>query len=326
MSEQIVMQSKVTLSRNVKNFPFPTRMRDNRASIIAGGVYEAIGRNGGYELYKIAQISETVSSKLREQGLITDRLMNDSPYGSAIISDDKSISIMINEEDHIVEQCFEKGMNLEVAYERINRIDDEIAKKEEYCYHNKLGYLTSCPANVGTGMHASVTLFLPALTLTKSLQPCVNAVSRLNISIKSLYDESLGCYLYTLTNQRTLGLSEKEIIDLVTKAAAHVIDSEERARKMLKISSEPEMKDKAMRSYGLLKNSYKMSASEMMGLVAWAKLGAYYGYIEIDADKLDELASSLYPATIVTDSGMTFKSALDRDVYRAEMLRKNFSV
>lgn len=322
-NDAIIIQSKITLARNVKNYPFPTRMNDNRASVIAGGVYEAVGNNGGYELYKMAQISDKVASRLREQGMISDRLMTSSPYGSAVVSEDKTVSIMINEEDHIVMQCVLPGMSLEEAYVKIDAIDDRIAQKEEYSFHSRLGYLTSCPANVGTGMHASVRLFLPALTLTKSLQQCLGAVGRLNMTIKSVYDESVGAYSYTITNQKTLGVSEKEIIDLVTTAANHLAESELKARRMLKISSEPEIKDKAMRAYGLLKNSYKMSATEMTGLVAWARIGAYYGYVDLNAEAMDKLASSLGPATIGSDGGVELGSTVEREIYRAEMLRKN---
>lgn len=318
-AKDVILQSKITLSRNVKGFQFPSRLRDTRANIIANGVYEAVASEGGYELYKIAQISDLKARQLREKGLISDRLMA-SPYGSAIVSDDKSVSIMINEEDNIVQQCFSDGFSLDAAYEKIDDIDDKISKKEEYCFHPKLGYLTSCPGSVGTGMHASVKLFLPALTISKSLEQCVSAVSRLNISLKSVYDESLETYLYTVSNQDTLGVTEKEITDLVTTAVNHLVDSEERARKMLRISSEADIRDKAMRSFGLLKNSYKMSAKEMLQLVTWAKIGAYYGFIDVDSDKLSVLTGSLMPAAIMDGAG---RSGADADVCRAEMLRNS---
>lgn len=316
-AKDIIIKSKITLARNVKGFQFPSRLRDTRAGIIANGVYEAIASNGGYELYKMAQITDVKARQLREQGLISDRLMS-SPYGSAIVSDDKSVSVMINEEDNIVEQCFSDGLSLEEAYDKIDGIDDRISRKEEYCFHPKLGYLTSCPVNVGTGMHASVVLFLPALTISKSLEQCVSAVSRLNVSLESVYDESLETYLYSVSNQDTLGVSEKEIIDLVNTAANHLAESEERARKMLKISSEDEVKDKAMRSYGVLKNAYKMSAQEMLQLVTWAKIGVYYGYVDMDVKKADELVSSLMPSAI--RNGIANDDA-EADVRRAEMLR-----
>ena len=179
-AKDIAVESKITLSRNVKGYPFPSKLRDTRANVIASGVYESLSRSGGYELYKIAQMSDSVTKRLRERGLITDRLIQ-SPYGSAIVSSDESVSVMINEEDAVVEQYFGKGECLPELYEKANKTDDLIGAKEEFCFHPRLGYLTSCPDSVGTGMHASVTLFLPALVLTKSLQSCASSVSRLNI-------------------------------------------------------------------------------------------------------------------------------------------------
>lgn len=318
-AQDIILKSKITLARNVKGYQFPSRLRDTRANIIAGGVYQALASGGGYELYKMAQITDLNARELREQGLISDRLMA-SPYGSAVVSEDKSVSVMINEEDNIVEQCFEDGFALEEAYRKIDAVDDKISQKEEFCFHPKLGYLTSCPGCVGTGMHASVELFLPALSISKSLDQCVSAVSRLNVSMSGVYDESLETYLYTLTNQDTLGVSEKEIIDLVTTAANHLAESEERARKMLKISSEAEIKDKAMRSFGLLKNAYKMSAQEMLQLITWSKIGAYYGYINFDAQKADLTAATLMPAAI--RNGIAADDA-EADIRRAEILRNS---
>lgn len=317
-ANDIAVESKITLSRNVKGYPFPSRLRDTRANVIASGVYEALARDGGYELYKIAQMSDDICKRLRERGLISDRL-TESPYGSAIVSGDESVSVMINEEDAVVEQYFGKGECLSALYEKATAIDDEIGKKEEFCFHPRLGYLTSCPDSVGTGMHASVTLFLPALALTKSLQSCASSVSRLNISINSVYDDSVEAYLYTVTNQQTLGLSEAEIIDLVGKAVNHLIEAEEKARRMLKISSESQVRDKSMRAFGLMKNAYKMSATEMMELYCWAKLGAYYGFVSFDTERAASLIKSLMPAAINT------AGAADEEVYRAEMLRKELN-
>ena len=106
-AQDIILKSKITLSRNVRGYQFPSRLRDTRANIIANGVYEAVAANGGYDLYKMAQISDVKSRRLREDGLISDRLLA-SPYGSVIVSDDKSVAVMINEEDNVVEQCFSK--------------------------------------------------------------------------------------------------------------------------------------------------------------------------------------------------------------------------
>ena len=116
----IAVESKITLSRNVKGFPFPSRLRDTRANVIASGVYEAVGRQGGYELYKTAQMSEQVTKRLRERGLITDRLIQ-SPYGSAIVSADESVSIMINEEDAV-------AANPDVILTNVNYIEDSVGE------------------------------------------------------------------------------------------------------------------------------------------------------------------------------------------------------
>ena len=237
---KIVTQSKITLSRNVKGYPFPLSSRDNDATNIISSVYEAVSRNGNFDLYRISQISEQKKRSLSARGLITDLLLS-SPMGGAIISADKSVSVMVNEEDHVVEQCFVKGFNLDLAYEKLDAIDHLICAKNDICFHEKLGYLTSAPANIGTGMHATVTVFLPALSLTKNIQRCVSAVSSLGITMRATEGDETG-YYYELSNQKTLGLTEKEIIDLVKTATSHVEGAEQEARSLLKISSEVEIR------------------------------------------------------------------------------------
>lgn len=321
MSNTIVSAGKITLSRNISGTPFPSKLRDNRASVMAGSVYEAVSKTGNYELYRMGQIAPAVTQKLLEGGLISNRLVSGGAFGSAIVSDDKSVSIMINEEDHVVEQCFYKGDGLAACYDKINKIDDVIAAKQRFSYHGKLGYLTSSPENLGTGMHVSVTLFLPGITLTKSLSQLVGIAGRLGVTVRPVYEDSVGAYVYVLTNQKTLGVSEKEIIELMETAVSRVSEAEERARKMLKISSEAEIHDKACRSYAILKNAYKLSTTEMISLIAWAKIGVAFGWIDAECEKLDAAQSAMLPSQLTESSGMNFESALDRDVYRAEAIK-----
>lgn len=143
-AKDIAVESKITLSRNVKGYPFPSKLRDTRANVIASGVYESLSRSGGYELYKIAQMSDSVTKRLRERGLITDRLIQ-SPYGSAIVSSDESVSVMINEEDAVVEQYFGKGECLPSCTKRQTKPTISSAQRKNSVSIRALGILRPAP-------------------------------------------------------------------------------------------------------------------------------------------------------------------------------------
>ena len=213
-TDDVVISSRIRLARNVNDIPFPSRLNDERASLIARKVYDSLQAGDSYDLYKMSNISEIDGNVLMEKHLISADLLNNNQFGAAIINESETVSIMINEEDHIREQSILKGFNLKEAYEKINAVDDCIAARIRFAFDPRLGYLTSCPTNLGTGLRASVMMFLPGLSITKNLDSCVNAVSRLNMTVRGVYGEGSDAdgFLYQVSNQKTLGVSESEII------------------------------------------------------------------------------------------------------------------
>lgn len=326
----IVISSRVRLARNVEGLPFPIKLRDERSSLIAKKVYDSLYETGIFNLYRIASSKELDLNVLKEKHLISDDLLR-AKNGAAIINDSETVSIMINEEDHIREQCILRGFKLNEAYSEIDRVDDAIAAKVKLAYDSRLGYLTCCPTNVGTGMRASVMLFLPALTITDSLENCVGAVSRLNMTVRGVYGEGSKAdgYIYQVSNQKTLGVSEKEIISSVESCIRHLVESERIARDRLYKSKPAQLKDQIYRAWGILTNCYSLTSSEFMSLMAYVKLGAYYDLIKLnDADRFEKLFTEAQPANIINISGkaldgdMSAVSAANRDMIRAAYVGK----
>lgn len=317
----VVISSRIRLARNVEGVPYPARLNDERASSIARKVYEAVTREGGdnYDLYKMSNINPIDGNVLKEKHLISTDLLNNNQFGAAIINESETVSIMINEEDHVREQCILRGLALKEAYKEINRVDDAISKNVKFAFDPKLGYLTSCPTNLGTGMRASVMMFLPGLSITKTLEQCVAAVGRLNMAIRGVYGEGSSAegYIYQVSNQKTLGCSEEQIIEAVQTSINHIVDAEFRAREALLKSNPVELRDSILRSWGILTNCYKLSSVEFMERIALVKLGDYYGMIKVsDADRLEKLITDAQPANIVNISGKQLDPE-ERDVYRA---------
>ena len=331
----VVVTSRVRLARNIEGLPYPQKLNDDRALAIAKKVYEAVSRqkpdrgdgeykDTGYALYRMESISDIDGGVLREKHLISADLLENRKYGAAIINESETVSIMVGEEDHIREQCILQGFALPEAYKRVNAVDDEISRAVKFAYDPKLGYLTSCPTNIGTGMRASAMMFLPGLSITHNLEKCVGAVARLNMTIRGVYGEGSEAdgYLYQISNQKTLGVSEQEILASVQASIGHIAEAELQARRQLYQANETELRDRIMRSYGVLTNAYTLDSKEFMDLLAMVKLGAYYDLIKVsDAQRLEKLVSDGQPANILNLSGKKLQEE-GRDIFRAAYVAK----
>lgn len=328
----VVVSSRVRLARNVAGLPYPYKLHDDRAVLLAKKVCEAVNKRkkedgepaDDYALYRMETIGDIDGGVLKEKHLISADLLENKKYGAVIINSSETVSIMVGEEDHVREQCILEGFNLPEAYSKINAIDDDISKVVSFAYDAKLGYLTSCPTNIGTGMRASAMMFLPGLGITHNLEQCVGAVARFNMAIRGVYGEGSEAdgYLYQISNQKTLGVSEQEILSSVQSSIGHIADTELRARDELFKSNQAQLKDKIQRAYGILCHAYIMDSKEFMKLFALVKLGVYYGVIKVsDAQRLEKLFTDAQPANIINLSGKELDGE-ERDVFRAAYVGK----
>ncbi len=324
MSDNTIISTRIRLARNVDGLPFPHKLNELGARQITDGVERALSGVSRFTRYDMNGISRLDGTILQEKHLISPDLLTDSRFGSVLIGADETASVMVNEEDHIREQVILPGLSLDAAYERIQKIDDAIASNMKLAFSPRYGYLTSCVTNLGTGMRASVMMFLPGLTLKKLIDACITDVGRLNMTVRGVYGEGSEAegYLYQISNQRTLGVTEREILDSVGGAINHIVDAENRARGLL-LRNETELKDKIYRAYGLATNAYKLSTAEAMYVLAMIRLGAYYGYINVNnVDALTDLTTRCRPANMQKLSGKNL-SIEERDVLRAKFLSAN---
>lgn len=321
-NDDIVLSSRVRLARNIDGYPF--FLKDERAEQINKTVAEKLRLIDRFNLYRMSEFkSRNEALALMERHLISPDLIKNAKYGAVVVSDDERISVMLNEEDHIREQCILKGLSLRDAYDQINLIDRDLGSEFRFAFSPAYGYLTSCLTNVGTGMRASVMMFLPALTLTRSLEDCVSSVTRLNMAIRGVYGEGSDTsgYIYQISNQKTLGITEEDIIKSVENVAEHIIEAERSAREFLYNSSAVELKDKILRSYGTLTNCYKLNHGEFMNLIAFVKLGIYYGIFNKTDERLEDIIAAVQPSNLCVAHGKDMSGA-ERDVCRAEFIRK----
>lgn len=323
---EIVMTSRVRLARNLRGFPFPGFSQERQRIDLmeqARPVVEDLPemRDGYSEEYNGL-------SKIRKQVLVERHLVSREhaarSSGCAVVVDRRqSISIMINEEDHFRIQGIRPGLNLHSAYELVDRVDTELSESLPFAFDAKLGYLTACPTNLGTGMRASVMLHLPALVLTEQINPVIKAVGKIGLAVRGLYGEGTEALgnLFQISNQHTLGEAEPEIIAQIEKVIEGVVRSEQNARAKLREDHQTMLNDQVGRAFAILRYAHVLASKEALNLVSMLRLGADLDLVgNCDRSLLDMLLLEIQPAHLQLAATRELAPE-ERDGMRAEITR-----
>lgn len=319
-----IVSSRIRLARNIKNFQFPNILNVNKSKDLLKLVFNAVEEVGNFNCYETSKLSKEVLEEYLEDHIISKELIENDDISALCVSHDNIVSIMVNEEDHLREQCILKGLNLKKAYDILNDIDNELANQIPFSFSQKLGYLTACPSNVGTGLRASVMLFLPALTITNNMSDIITTVGKLGICVRGAYGEGSDArgYLYQVSNQISLGKTEKEIIQLVESTVLKICDLEEKSRKNLLAANEIALRDDTLRSYGILTNCYSITSAEAIELLSKIKLGMGLQLINLKEPQIiDELLEQISPVKLKKLNNKNFNHE-NRDIFRAEYLNR----
>ncbi len=297
--DSIIVSSRIRLARNFSDIVFPNKIKKSADALVV--INRVFGVLKDYENYKVKDLSVDTLSSLKEKHLISEDLTKNHEFGALSLSHDEQICVMINEEEHIREQCILKGFDLDEALARLNEIDDILLENLPIAFSNSYGFLTTCPSNLGTGLRASVMLFLPALTLSGAIKSLIETLSNVGLTVRGQFGENTEAdgYLYQISNCQTLGLSEQQIIDNVKTAVIKICQKELEARSQLLSANLDELKDKIFRAYGVLKYAKKMSSTEAINFLSQLKFGVSLGLIEnVDIKTIDGLLEDVLPSTL----------------------------
>ena len=326
----VVISTRIRLARNLKNYPFPIKLNAQGREQVIEKVRDAI-KNGNsvladdFSFIKMSEVAPGQSVSLVEKRLVSPEFISDTEGRALLLSSDGSLSIMINEEDHIRLQVITKGLSLEQAYDTADKLDTLLDEHLEFAFDEKLGYLTQCPTNLGTGMRASVMLHLPALEKSRAISRIAGNLSKLGLTIRGAHGEGTepkGA-LYQLSNQVTLGISEKAAIENLKSITAQLAAQEEQARERLCKSID--VQDTIARSLGLLQNALVMTHDEALQLLSNVRLGIASGQVKnIEEDTVDSLMTAVEPATLSVNAGKSL-SPHERDIERAKLIREQLS-
>jgi protein arginine kinase len=326
----IVISSRIRLARNLADFPFISRATQQDRTQIEHVLRErilSIEASGGLLYLNVEELQGVDRQFLVERHLISREHAESQGARAVAIDGCEKFSLMINEEDHLRMQVMESGLNLQSVWEQINRLDDLIEEKVTFAYHPRLGYLTACPTNVGTGMRVSVMLHLPALVITRQIDKVFRSLQKISLAVRGLYGEgsqAMGDF-YQISNQITLGRTEAELIRQVAEIVPVIIDYERQARDFLIKESHENLHDRVSRAYGILRTAQTISSEETMHLLSSVRMGVNLGLIpDLEIPAINQLFIHTQPAHLQKLSG-TELSTTDRNIERARYLRRHLN-
>lgn len=322
-NSDIAVSTRIRLARNLDKTPFPNALKDTKE--VTEKIKNAIlGSNStlakDFDFIDLDNTPTIRKQEMAEEHLIS-LVMCEGKGKSVLVSKDKTMSIMLMEEDHIRLQIIKDGYALEDAYSLASKVDDVIEENVTYAFDNDFGYLTACPTNTGTGMRASVMLHLPALTMTENINKVIASAGSLGIEVRGLYGEGTKAYgsLYQISNRVTLGMTEEQSLERLKNIVGQVIEMETKARKALTDNSMDALSDKLYRSYGTLKYARSISSSEAKSLLSDVMLGQNLGILPMEG-KITPLECMVITEPALLCGGKELSPA-ERDKKRAELIR-----
>ncbi len=321
----MVVSSRIRLARNLKKYPFPSRLTDKIAGEMKEELHGLLADypEESFDFLDMKNVSSVQAGAMMEEHLISPEFTKSGERSALLLGRNKRLSVMINEEDHLRIQAMAPGSCLQELYDAINTLDDYIDEKVEYAFSEKYGYLTACPTNLGTGIRASVMLHLPALTRRGLMDRVINSVSQVGITVRGLYGEGTqaGACLYQVSNSVSLGMSEKETVELLDRIVAQICDSEKVAREHL--YSELRTQDDLFRSYGILKECRMLTSAEFRALYSKVRLATELHLLNLNLSDLDRLFIECQPYNLMLTGEV--QSDAERDQRRATLVRERLN-
>ena len=317
----VVISTRIRLARNLKQYPFPARLDTTSRLAVNEVIRKAVPAAAGLRYIEMKTLTQAQIVAFAEKHVISPEFASSADGRALLLSADEELSVMLNEEDHIRLQVMLPGLALEQAYDTADKLDTAINEQVEYAFDERLGYLTQCPTNLGTGMRASVMLHLPALAATNRIGALGSTVSKLGLTIRGAYGEGTAPMgdLYQVSNQVTLGISEKAAMENLKTIVLQIAAQERAARtEMLKTT---ETQDLVYRAYGVLKSARLLDTREFMELISRVRFGAVGGLLPLDAEVPNALMIAMQPANLNARAGKNL-SARERDELRAKLVRE----
>lgn len=326
----IVLTSRIRLARNLDGASFPGWARkEDRVALMQQlqPQVEALPEMKDCFSEDLGNLDAIRKQVLVEKHLISREQAAKAGGSAAVINRDQSLSIMINEEDHLRMQSIRSGLDLRTAFAALDRVDTELEATVPYAFDQRFGYLTACPTNLGTGMRASAMLHLPGLVLSEQVNQVISAVNKINLAVRGLYGEGTEALanLFQISNQTTLGERETDIIARLERVIEQIISHEQNARRKLVEDQPHKVLDHVGRAYAALRFAHILASNEALTHLSMLRMGTDLGMLPAaNSRMIDTLIMEIQPAHLQI-SAQRKLSAEERDIMRAEVLRRRLA-
>lgn len=324
----VVISTRVRLARNLTDVPFVGRAsvaeQTQVIEVVRWTLHDTGYLNQGY-FFENDQIDQFLGDYFVERHLVSPDFVAAKSRRALYVNPDETVSLMVNEEDHLRFQVLASGLDFAAAFEKVAEMDERFEHEVAYAFSSDFGFLTACPTNVGTGMRASVLVHLPALVVTREIEKVLRGALHIGLAVRGLYGEGTETKgnLFQISNQRTLGVSELEVVESVTNICRQVIEYERKAREYLMRNLRVEVEDKVYRSMGLLKGARILTSEEATNLLALVRLGVVLGFVnELTLAEVGRLMLLVRPANLQAVLGEDLTPA-ERDERRATFVRQS---
>lgn len=326
-SSDTVISSRVRLARNIVGYPFASRLDAAGANELIEKISAPLEASG-FRKINFSDISPIMATSYVERHYVSPEFANAETPHALLLQENGGIAVMVCEEDHLRIQSILPGLALDEAYRNAMRVEKRLDEDFDFAYSEQLGYLTHCPTNLGTGMRASVMMFLPALTGAGYMDSLAAQLSKIGLTVRGLFGEgsgTAGC-MYQISNQITLGITEEETLKKLSDAISQITESEHKARSAITGESLERLTDRILRSEGLLRYAYRMSSSEFIKLFADVRFGIALGIVtDVTYEQLGTLLVEVMPATLTLASENSPKTEAARDRLRAQKIQNTLS-
>ena len=326
----MVLSTRIRLARNLRDVPFTHRAADEQLHGVLASVVNAVQPSstlGGGLLLKMQDCSALERQVLVERHLVSHELGDGARPRGIYLAPDERVSIMINEEDHLRLQALTPGFQLAEAWSLADSADDDLDQSLDYAFSDEIGYLTACPTNAGTGLRASVLIHLPALVLLEEIQRVLKSIMQVGLNVRGLYGEhsEIMGNLFQISNQTTLGRSERDSIESLERVTRQIIETEERARERMVRDARVQLEDKVWRAYGTLRYCRSIQAKEVINLCSAVRLGVAMGLAGLCPLRVvNELLVLTQPAHLQRQAGVEMAPS-ERNIHRAQVVRERLA-
>jgi len=323
---EIVLSSRVRLARNLDDRTFTHISSPEVLESIRAEVSAAVMENSLIDdvmLMEMDGMSGADRLLLAERRLISHEMVMNFKNRALLVNTNESLGVMVNEEDHLRMQAMESGLSLRKAFKRVTGFDDDLDKRLDFAFSERLGYLTACTTNVGTGLRVSAMVHLPGLVHNHDIRQVIDGLRQVRLTVRGSYGEGteVSGNIFQISNSITLGLSEEDTVANMESHIRKVLEFEKKARESLLREARTLLEDKVWRSYGLLKTARLVTSKEAMSLVSAIRLGVGLKIInDVELSTLNEILIMIQPMHLQHHYEREMK-AEERDRARADYIR-----